>query len=283
MMTIHGINISYWGVALLRDSFSSLFKYPKRKAVKYSNYAEQDGIIPDLRKYETESRTVSLKFFIRADTESEFISRYNDFCGALNGLGNCEFDFGFCYGNDQYLKFFLRYDRTQSLRTPGLFYDNTLKYGIFTTDFIEDTPSADTGASAICGMALTGLYRVDGTDFGDFGVHTNGSIGEVLKYADAKPPFDDGREKHFGTRNLKHKEVTIPLWIHAGSQSVFIQNWQAFYGAFARPGMRSLHIREVDATVDCYYADCPSYTIKWGSRVGAFFSIKIVIPAVTWL
>ena len=48
-MTIDGKDVyTEWGCKLLEGSFDDLLKYPKRKAVKYDNWAEADGIDPDL-------------------------------------------------------------------------------------------------------------------------------------------------------------------------------------------------------------------------------------------
>ena len=48
-MTIDGKDLyTEWGCKLLEGSFDDLLKYPKRKAVKYNNWAEADGIDPDL-------------------------------------------------------------------------------------------------------------------------------------------------------------------------------------------------------------------------------------------
>ena len=45
-MTIDGKDVyTEWGCKLLEGSFDDLLKYPKRKAVKYNNWAEADGIV----------------------------------------------------------------------------------------------------------------------------------------------------------------------------------------------------------------------------------------------
>lgn len=277
MATIDGKDIyKTWGIVLLKDSFNSLFKYPKRKAINYTNYAERDGIVADLRKFETEPKTVSLIFFFKTDFESAFYDIYNRFLSDMNDFGYRTMDFGTGMVHQ------LRYDKTQNYSSPKLFYNNVEKFGRFTMNFIEDTPAINSGIIPSGGIPLKGLYTVDGVDFGDFGVHQDGEIGEILKYPDVKPPFDDGRSYHLDARIISHKEVTIKLWMHADSQSEFVRNYQAFYNAFAKPGLRRLYIKEINGTTEAYYTDCSSYTINWGNSVGAKFSIKLVIPVVTW-
>ena len=47
-MTIDRKNINEWGCTLLEGSFDDLLKYPKRKAVTTRDWAESNGIVPDL-------------------------------------------------------------------------------------------------------------------------------------------------------------------------------------------------------------------------------------------
>jgi hypothetical protein len=277
-MTIDGKDTqAMWNMALLKGSFSSLFKYPKRKAVRFTNFAEVDGITPDLRKFETESRQVSLIFMIKHSSESDFYAKYNDFFETVNGSGYHLFNLE----NGLIHKF--RYNKTQLFKPVKLFNAGGGATS-FTMEFLEDeTAIGNSVITPYGGIPLKGWYRVDGVDFGDFGVHPDGKIGEALRYPDAKDSFTDGRVYDLSVRRLKHKEVTIPLWIHADSKSEFVNNYQAFYNAFSRPGKQSLYIREIKETTYCYYMECTAFKILWGKRPGARFSLKLCIPVATWL
>jgi hypothetical protein len=82
---------------------------------------------------------------------------------------------------------------------------------------------------------------------------------------------------------LKHKEITLKFWMLADSRNEFVQNYQAFYNAFAKPDRQQLYVREIGGTTEVYYMDCPSYSVHWDKgKVGARFSIKWCIPVVTW-
>lgn len=277
MASIDGNDLKKWNVTLLKDSFSSLLKYPKRTSINYTNYAERDGITADLRKFETESRDVSLRFFIEANTHSEFLTRYDAFFYDMNAVGYRSFDF------DTGLIHNMRYNNTSSYNAPRLFYDNVNKFGDFTMNFIEDDyPVNSLITTPTNAISLNGLYIIDGVDFGSFGIHQDGKIGEILKYPDVKSPFFDGREYNLESRMLSYKEVTIPLWMIAYSKEEFIQNYQAFYNALAKPGLRHLFIKEINGTTEIYYTECSSYTITWKETIGVRFSIKFIIPVVTW-
>lgn len=92
-MTIDGKDIyTEWGCKLLEGSFDDLLKYPKRKAVKYNNWAEADGIDPDLSIVEFEPKTVKLKFLMKAETLEQFWSGYGKFVADLSAPGYREFN-----------------------------------------------------------------------------------------------------------------------------------------------------------------------------------------------
>ena len=81
-----------WGCTILEGSFDTLLKYPKRKAVKYNNWAEADGIDPDLSVVEFEQKTVKLSFLMEADTVEQFWLRYRKFITDLSAPLYREFD-----------------------------------------------------------------------------------------------------------------------------------------------------------------------------------------------
>lgn len=263
-------------MAVIKGSFDSLFKYPKRKTINYTNYAERDGITPDVRKFETESRQISLNFLMKHNSEAEFRSRYNDFFQTVNDVEYRKFDL------ETGLIHTLRYDKTQKFQPIQLF--NYSPSGTsFTMTFIEDDLAIDPAIIVPSGgIPLIGSYIIDGRDFGEFGVHPEGEIGDVLQYPDVKNPFFDGRTYNLDVRMLKHKEVTLKFWMLADSKEEFVHNYQAFYNAFSKKGLQKLYIKEISGTTEVYYMDCTSFKMHWGEKPGAFFSLKLCIPVVTW-
>ena len=277
MATIDGKNIlSTWKMALLAGSYDSLFKYPKRTTVKYTNYAEVDGINPLLSKFETEPRRVSLNFMIRHNSQSEFWGLYNNFCNEMmsDGYRTMNLENGLTYE--------LRYDKMQRARAIRMF-DYSDGATSFTIDFIEDTTAIKPSVvNPVGGVRLKGMFVVDGRDFGDFGIHPDGDIGEVLRLADVKDRFFDGREYYVADSKLKHRELTLNFWMLSASKSEFVHNYQAFYNAFAKTGKQSLYSKEADGTTDVYYMDCTSYKVLWSDSPAAKFGIKFCVPVVNW-
>jgi hypothetical protein len=276
-MIIDGKDIlSAWGIALLDGSYGSFLKYPKRKSVEYSDYAEQDGIIPDLRKVELEAKSISLNFVMKHSTMSEFWERYQAFFTDMTATGYRTIvpDYGLAYT--------VRYDNSAKYESPRLFNEGP---GLtsFTLSFVEDIHSIPLIEYPTGGINLRGLYEINGIDFGLFGIHPDGETGNMLKYPGSKPPFTNGQVYDLGTRRLKHKEITIPLWIAADSKEEFIHNYAAFFRQWNKPGKQALYSRELGGVTYAYYTDCPSYTVNWGNRVRAKFGISVVMPVVTWL
>ncbi|MDR2968586.1 MAG: hypothetical protein LBV32_03155 [Tannerellaceae bacterium] len=268
--------LSTWGCVLLDDSFSSLFKYPDRTDVNFTNYAERDGITPDLRKCGFKPKSVSLNFLMKHSSESDFWAKYQAFFTDMAAAGYRTA----VPGNG--MTYRLRYDRTAGYRSPNL-HNAGNNITVFTLNFIEDDHSIPLGGSPSGGIPITGYYGVNGIDFGAFGVHPDGEIGAMLHYPDVKEPFTDGQTIDLDTRRIKHKEITLPLWMVAASQSEFVNNCSAFFAQFAQPGKQSLYIREIGGTTYVYYTGCTSFSVFWGQKPGAKFSIRLTVPVVTWL
>jgi hypothetical protein len=277
-MTIDGKDIvTTWGVILTDGSYNSLFKYPKRKAVKYSNYAERDGIVPDLRKIEFEPKTVTLNFVIRHSTIDQFWHIYQAFFADMTAPGYRMMDL------ENGLIHSLRYNETGRYEAPLLFNGGP-SLTSFSMNFIEDTIAIPGNIQQPQGgVPLRGWYEINRFDFADFGIHPDGQIGNILKYPSFKAPFTDGKNVYPNTSRYKHLEVSMPLWMLSGSKEEFITNYSAFFNQFNRAGALRLFSKEIGGVTNVYYKDCDSFTVYWNKRVSAKFSITIVIPVATWL
>jgi hypothetical protein len=146
--------------------------------------------------------------------------------------------------------------------------------------FINPDVTSPTGSVNIC----RNEYRIDGIDLRDFGVSaTLGNISEVLGYPEIKEPFTDGNTYSLETIKMKHKEIVIPMSMAADDRQTFNNNYQAFYNAFAKAGLRTLYIKSTGGNVGAYYKDCTSYNIFSRGRTGAVFKLSFVIPNVNWV
>lgn len=277
-MTIDGKDIfKEWGCKLLEGSFDTLLKYPKRTAVKYNNWAEADGIDPDLSVVEFEPKTVKLNFLMRADTLELFWSRYRKFIADLSAPGYREFDL--IPGMTNRLRF-----------NAGVSYDKFVPFNAgenlssFELSFTEDSHSIYPAAPA-GGINLRGWNAINGMDFADFGIGSDDNQEDILKYPAIKTPFTDGRAIDLSTIKTQHREIKLSLWMLAGSVEEFLNNYRAFFTQITGAGNQELYIKTLNSIIQVYYTDCPSFSVEsWQeNQIGVRFTISFMAPVVSWV
>lgn len=277
-MTIDGKNLyNEYGCTLLEGSFNSLLKYPKRKAVKYNNWAESDGIDPDLSVVEFEPRTIKLSFLMESTGEGDFWRRYNRLASDLSAAGYREMNL------IEGLSHRLRLNAGASYHLPVPLNEGR-NYSSFDLNFIEDTFTA-VPASPVGGISLRGQFAINGLDFGEFGIGCDDDLDDILKTPAVKAPFTDGRNMDLSTIHIQHKTITLSLWMLAGSVGEFLNNYHAFFHQLSGVGTQDLYISTLGDSTGVYYTDCPSFSIEiWNERrIAVRFRISLVIPVVTWV
>lgn len=276
-MTIDGKNIKTYGCTLLEGSFDALLKYPKRKAVKYNNWAEADGIDPDLTEVRFEPKTVKLSFLMEAHSLESFWLQYRKLVADLSAPGLRTFDLITGMTNRY------RFSAGASYKLPIPFNEGK-NLSSFDLNFIEDT-HAILSASPAGGIALRGQYEINGIDFGEFGIGSDDEQEDILKYPALKAPFNDGQTVDLSTIKTQHKEIKLSLWMLAGSVEEFLNNYRAFFTQIAGAGTQGLYIKSLDGIVQVYYTDCSAYTVEvWDdNQIGVRFTISLVAPVVSWV
>lgn len=278
-MTIDGKDIlSTYGCILQEGSYDSLLKYPRRKNIAYNDWAEADGIEPDLDVVEFEPRQVKLTFLQTARSFKEFRALYDRFISdlAFTGYREMHFTEGMIH------KLRLNQNSAYSIPVP---FNEGRNHTSFTLDFIEDDPSPGIATSPTGGITLYGDYAINGHDFAYFGIGSGEVYEEILKYPGVKSPFSDGKQVDLSTIQLAHKEVRLSLWMVASSPEEFLNNYRAFFYQLAGTGTQDLYIKALDGMVQVYYSDCTSFSVqKWNNReVGVRFSVTLIVPVVTWV
>lgn len=274
-MKIDGTNINTYGLYLLRDSLGDVIRFPKRKAININDWAESDGIEPDLTVSEFEAKTVNLKFGIKAGDEGSFWGSYNRVMAVLSAPGYRQMDF------DLGVVFPYRSSAQGSYAIP---IPENPTVSIFSMSFIEDRPEQQIGKSATPtgGYDRNDGFYLNGISFGEFGMWMESGTDDLLKYPSVKSPFTDGLNVDLTTVCTKHKEVTLKLTLVAGSPAQFWQNHAALFHQLADPGMQTLTAYGID--IPFFYTDCPSATVEeWASRIIVTMSVRLTIPVVTWV
>lgn len=284
-MTIDGKNIKQeYGCMLIWEgntsvpyNLSAILKYPTRTKVEYRNWAEMDGIDPDVSEFNVEPKKVQLQFLMEAGSLEQFWLQYRKLIADITSPQAHIFDLG-DFGVHSY-----RYDVNSAYTHPQPFNEGR-NLSVFSIDFIENKPVIGNSAIPYSDSAPHGQFAINGYDLGDFGMHVDDGTDDLLKYPSAKKPFSDGREVDFSTIRMQHKELRLSIWQLAQSKAEFLNNHAAFWNQFARTGLTDLYINVLGGSTEIYYTDCSSYTLEaWSDNLcAARFTISIVVPVVTW-
>jgi hypothetical protein len=274
-MTVDGYDLAVFGCTLIGgsyNSFGNLLKYPKRKAVAYNDWAEKDGIQPDLSEVEFEERKVQLYFGMPGASRAALADRYGRFYDVLAAPGYRTVN------AVPGLTHKLRFNGASGFKMSEPVLSDGNHY-VLTVDFTEDA-WGQTAAPEYCAAAPCGLLGINSIDFGDFGIGADACPEDFFSYPALKEPFDDGRQKHTGSVRTKHKSMTLNLWMLANSREQFVNNYLAFFNELKKTGLQTLHVYPAGREVGVYYSDCGSFKVeRWsGDKVCARFSIGLVAP-----
>lgn len=277
-MTIDGKNIKEYGCTLLEGSYDTLLKYPKRTSVKSNNWADVDGIEPDLSVVEFEAKTVKLSFLMEANTLEGFWSQYRKLIADMSAPGYREMNLIPGMTNR------MRFSAGASYNLPVPFNEGK-NLSSFDLNFIEDNHAIIPAPYPSGGITLRGQYEINGIDFGAFGIGSDDEQEDILKYPAMKSPFTDGRSVDFTTLTMQHKEIKLSLWMLAGSVDEFLNNYRAFFFQLTDAGTQDLYISTLGGSVSVYYSDCSSYSVEiWQeNQIGVRFTISLVAPVVSWV
>lgn len=278
-MTIDGKNIyKEYDCTLLEGSFDTLLKYPRRKSVSYRNWAESDGIDPDLSVVEFDARKVQFEFLMDAYSPDQFWRSYRKLISDLSATGYREFDVipGITHK--------LRLSANSAYNMPVPFNAGR-NLSTFSLDFVEDDLFIQPVIYPVNGISLRGHYAINGIDFGEFGIGSDDEQDDILKYPAMKDPFTDGRTVDLSLIKTQHKQINLSLWMLAGSVEEFMNNYQAFFNQLTGPGTQDLYINTLAGSTQVYYTDCSNFTVeKWSSdEIGVRFTISLVVPVVSWI
>lgn len=278
-MIIDGKNIyKEWGCTLLEGSFDDLLKYPKRKPVNFRNWAEADGIEPDLSVVEFERKSVKLSFLMEAIGVAEFWQRYRKFTADMTVPGYRVFDLIPGMMSSLRLNVGAKYEMPVPLNKGR-------NLSSFDLNFIEDEHSIMEVFQPYGGISLRGQMAINGIDFGEFGIGCDDDLEDILKTPAMKDPFTDGKNIDLSTIKVKHQEIKLSLWMMAGSVEEFLNNYRAFFHQLTGLGNQELYINTLDGIVQVYYSDCPSYKVEiWAeSQIATRFTVSLVAPVVSWV
>ncbi|MCD8193630.1 MAG: hypothetical protein LUD74_03600 [Tannerellaceae bacterium] len=246
--------------------------------MEYNNWAEADGIEPDLSVVDFEAKSVKLTFLLKANTEERFWNLYREFIAFMSAPGYRRVTFVSGLHHE------IRYNTGSAFSLP-IPFDAGVNLTSFTMEFYEDKHSINDVPYPTGGIPVRGHYALNGYDLAEFGISVEEGREDILKYPALKKPFVNGKGVSLSTLNVQHKEIKLKLCMVSGLLEEFLNNYQAFFYQLSRTGTISLYIKSLEGSVSVYYSDCNSYTVeKWGKdRIATRFTITLVVPVVTWV
>jgi len=274
-MTIDGYDIeATFGATLAGgayNSFGSLLKYPKRASIYSNDFAEVDGIDPDLTNPKFEARKITLNFGIEGANITALMANYEGLYDVLTATGSRTVNAipGMTHT--------LRYDNNGSfaLSRSLIAPDN---HALLTIDMIEDEWTQSAGTAT--GGAPTGLLTINGTDFGWYGIGSDSGINTVLTAPQLKTAFTDGHTIYTDLIRTKEKKISLALWMLADTQAQFVGNYTAFFHAISAAGLQTLGVPSVGWNLGVYYSDCSSFKVeRWSTcKVCARLTVELIAP-----
>lgn len=270
---IDGIDVySSYGVFITEDGYKELLAYPSLKTVDSNDWAEEDGIEPDLSSPVLDTREFNIKFAYHGT-----YARFGAFVEMLSDNAAYHvFDF-----REIGRTFQLRLVNQQNLSLA-------FNLGLFALKFADDFPldGYNTYLEPLSTVTPQTGYELDGINFSDYGIHVlQGSEAEILKspavkknllqnIASQNGAFYDGEFVVFQT-----KEVKLKCLMRAETLSEFWRNYDAFLYDLVRPNERKLYVDSTGYEYPCYYKSCSANKFCPANKIWFEFSLVLVFTS----
>jgi len=254
---IDGKDIADWGMFILREGDYDFISFPQRKEPAQNNWYENHGVDADLTEVYFKEKNVTVKFYISAETENDFIRNLNAFNKLISAPGYRKI-----YSREFGKTFDLRYVTSSSYEHSGGLNKKGKKQGEISVEFSMDNPlQVFTGTSNLIprkGHDSLSYVSINNRDLSEFGIIVNQCYNTILQPPAIKPPLVRSFEYSTGlitytplySKNEK-KQVIIDCTMLAASRSDFYYNYEALFNNLRSEEAISLSVAAGD--VKCYY------------------------------
>jgi hypothetical protein len=261
---------SLYGVFITDGGYNELVAYPSLKKVESNDWAEDDGIEPDLSSLVLDTRELSIKFACHGTN-----ARFGAFIELLSDMAYHTFDFretGKTY-------------RLRMVTQPNL--DIVKSLGVFSLRFADDFPLYGyTYQEPSGGISSPVGYELDGRSLADYGICVlQGSETEVLK----SPAVKKNLLQNIASRSgaiydgefvvFQTKEVKLNCLIRAKTLQEFWLNYHAFLYDLIRPDERMLYVDATGYEYPCHYKSCTVENFSPTGKIWFQFSIVLVFTS----
>lgn len=261
---------SEYGVFITEGGYDGLVAFPSLKTIDSNDWAEEDGIEPDLSSPVLDTREMDIKFAYHGSD-----ANMGAFIELLSDMAYHTFDFR-------------EIDKSYKLRLVSqskLSYIRTL--GLFTLRFADDFPlDGYTYEEPVSSLNISDGYELDDRDFSEYGIRVlEGSEAEIQKspavkknllqnIASRSGAIYDGEYVTFQT-----KEVKLSCLMRAATLQEFWRNYHAFLYDLTRPDERRLYVNATGYEYPCHYKSCSVEKFFPKDKIWFQFSVVLVFTS----
>lgn len=236
-----------FGVYVVEGGWNSLVSMPPLKAVDINDWAEEDGIEPDLSEPVLDSREVPIPFAI-----TSLYNNYNEFISLLSDGAYHVFD---CVYIGR--KFTLRL-----VSQGNRVYTSELERETLT--FADDFPMNNYSYSPpFSTLPSSDAFLFDNIPFTNYGARIiSGSLAEIIK----TPVPKQNMLRNIKTKTgaiydaelvfFKAKEVKLNILMRANNTEQLWRNYDAMLFDLIQPNERVLYVNELEQEFPFYYKSC---------------------------
>ncbi|WP_165043721.1 hypothetical protein [Dysgonomonas sp. ZJ709] len=285
-VTIDGVDISTFGMFILKGGDYDFLPFPDRKEPEQNNWHDYNGVDVDLSEIYFKEKRVIVRFYIANDTTQDFLSNLNAFYTLISKPGYRQL-----YSRDFDKTFSLRYVSCPDYSHKGGLYKYGRKRGELTVEFSMDAPiqlfTRPTLLQPVGGRASITHVQINGYDLAAFGIIVNEAYNTVLNLPAVKPPLIRSFERRSGL--LVHtpadiayetKQIVINCTMTANTRAEFYTNYEALFNNLTLT-TAAVSLRTYEGTEDCYYTAMQGFKKlrPFGSRIIVEFSLVLTAIA----
>lgn len=269
--------------AFVVGSLKDLVAFPPMKAVRSNDWADEDGIDPDLSEtgYRVDVRSLSFQFGFHGRNKDVdgFVALLSD------GVYHTFYFKPFC-SPDSALRPRLRLVSNPKMSDAAM---EAGRLGTLTLKFTEDNYAYEGAVYDLPagGMAPADGYVFNGRPLSDYGVAVlKGSLDAVRKLPDTKQNllvkrstadgavYDTGGDVYF-----KSKDVKLTCLLRANDAAAFWARHQTLFRSLTVPGGHTLAVTALGDTYPCYYKNCTvsEFYTEIGGVVWMKFSLTFTL------
>ncbi len=272
---IDNINIyTQFGVAIAEKGYNDLVQYPSLKKVESNNWAEKNGIEPDLSSPCLDTKNITIKLFAHG---------HNADVGGLIEL----------LSNEAYHTFrFPELDREFKLRLSDMNdLDSIRNSSLFSLSFADDFPLPDyTYLAPLSTYARPSGYKLDERCLSTYGIMVLEGLDEVNKSPKVKQNLlrniNSVPGAIYSNKQVVYdaKDVKLDLSMRASTMAEFWRNYNAFLYDLTRPDERQLYVSKNNCSYPCFYKSSNTedfYPVRGNTKAWHKFSLTVTFTNFT--